>query len=275
MMAAAASDPLDPPAGVSGAEIDHLFSLPLDEFIASREELARKLRKEDPEAGAWVKGLRKPSRAAWLVNQLVRSEAKGIERLLTAADDLASGQQALAQGSGDAAGLRHRAHQERDAVTALVEAAGNLDAEVSEATLDRVRDTLNAVALDEEARRRVEAGRLTRELQATGFGPLLVPTELGGEKTGARAEGRPTKAEGRKREKVQRQRTAARQGLEERQRLLAEARRVLREATSDRDRAQERLDEATTNERRAGQALSKAEARVQEAEKRLKAVDGG
>jgi hypothetical protein len=271
----AASDPLDPPAGVSDAEVDHLFSLPLDEFVASRDELARKLREEDPEAGAWVKGLRKPSRAAWLVNQLVRSEAKGIKRLLTAADDLASAQQALAQGSGDAGGLRRRADQERDAVTTLVEAAGRLDDDVSEATLDRVRDTLNAVALDQEARRRVEAGCLTRELQATGFGPLLVPTELRGKKTGARAEGQPTKAEARRRQKAQKQLTAARQGVEERQRRLAEARRVLREATSDRDRAQERLDEATTKERRAGQDLTNAEARVREVEQRLRAIDGG
>lgn len=269
------SDPLTPPDGVSDEEVDSLFAQPLDQFISSRDELAKKLRKQDRESSAWVKGLRKPSSAAWLTNQLILNQPKELKRLLEAADALVSAQHALAQGRGDVAQLRRLTDEERQVVSALVEKARTLDEEVSEPVLDRVRDTLHAVALDEEARRQVEAGRLTHELQATGFGPLLAPSRSTDEKTRAKAGRQPTKAEARKREKAEQQLAAARREGEERERLLAEARRSLRAARSDHDRAQKRLDEATSSERQAGQALDRAEARVREIEKRLRAIGGG
>ncbi len=61
-------------------------------------------------------------------------------------------------------------------MAALADRSGDLGEHValSEATLDRVRETLRATVLDEEVRQRVEAGRLTHEGSGVGLG--LVPS---------------------------------------------------------------------------------------------------
>ena len=74
----AQSSPIDPPAGVPAEELDRLFHGPLEEFTAGRNELAKSLRADGKgEAADWVKALKKPTRAAWLVNQLAVAEAEG------------------------------------------------------------------------------------------------------------------------------------------------------------------------------------------------------
>src|SRR5436309_14109379 len=57
----------------------------------------------------------------------------------------------------------------------LADASGFLDRtghSPSASTLEKVAQTIRAVALDEEARARFELARLTRERSASGFGPL-------------------------------------------------------------------------------------------------------
>ena len=62
MAKAAASDPTDIPPEVPDERVDALYGLPLDEFTAARDALAKDLRKEGECPGAeWVKALRKPS----------------------------------------------------------------------------------------------------------------------------------------------------------------------------------------------------------------------
>ncbi len=56
---------ISPPKGVPEEELDGLFHGPLEEFTPARNELAKSLRAEgEAEAADWVKGLRKPTRAA-------------------------------------------------------------------------------------------------------------------------------------------------------------------------------------------------------------------
>ena len=56
-------------------EIDELFDLPLDEFTAARNDLAKRLKRDgDEDAAEQVRSLPKPSIAAWAVNQLARRE---------------------------------------------------------------------------------------------------------------------------------------------------------------------------------------------------------
>jgi hypothetical protein len=118
--------------------------------------------------------MRKPSVAAWAVNQLVRTQPNGIQALFQAGDDLAAAQAGAAAGqkSGDA--MRDATRRQREAVGQLLEAAeGLLSAEgqaLSQTTLERVGDTLRAAAVDEEARRQVEGGCLTHELRFVGVG---------------------------------------------------------------------------------------------------------
>ena len=57
--------------GVPKEAIESLYHGPLEEFTSARNELAKSLRADGDAKGAdQVKALAKPSRAAWLVNQL-------------------------------------------------------------------------------------------------------------------------------------------------------------------------------------------------------------
>jgi hypothetical protein len=160
-------------------DADDLYGLPLERFVAERGALARALRGEGRrEEAAAVAGLRKPSVAAWAVNQLVRTQDAGVRALLEAGDVVREAQAALLAGGADSRAVRAAAGAERAAVDRLVAAAGGLLSaeghELSAAVIDRVADTLHAAALDEDARREVEGGRLARELRHVGLGDGLL-----------------------------------------------------------------------------------------------------
>jgi hypothetical protein len=75
----------EPPA----AEIERLYALPLDEFTRERDELAKRLRADgDRDAAAAVKALKKPSVAAWAVNQVRRDRPEDMRRLLDVTEEL-------------------------------------------------------------------------------------------------------------------------------------------------------------------------------------------
>src|SRR3954464_5375511 len=108
-------------------EADALYGLPLEEFVAQRDALAKRLRGEGRrEEAAAVKELAKPSVAAWGVNQAVRARAREARELWAAGDALAAAQAALLEGRGDAGALREAARAEQDARRPLVEAARGL-----------------------------------------------------------------------------------------------------------------------------------------------------
>jgi hypothetical protein len=154
---------------------DDLYGLALDRFIPERTALTRALRadKRRDEAAA-VAALRKPSVAAWAVNQLVRSQGAAVKDLFTAGDALRGAQADLLAGRGDGRGLRAAGERERAAVDELVQAARGLltseGHELSPAVVERVADTLHAAALDEDAREQVRGGCLERELRHAGLG---------------------------------------------------------------------------------------------------------
>ena len=58
-------------------ETARLYGLPLDEFTAERDAVAKRLRADgEREEAARIKKLRKPSVPAWAVNQAARADAK-------------------------------------------------------------------------------------------------------------------------------------------------------------------------------------------------------
>src|SRR5688572_27280395 len=64
-------------------EIDDLFRLPLPEFTAARNALAKKLGKlGSVDEAARVKSLAKPPATAWAVNQLYWQDPQAVERLI-------------------------------------------------------------------------------------------------------------------------------------------------------------------------------------------------
>src|SRR3954453_3458061 len=118
------SNPLKPPKGVPAKALDELFGGPLEDFTGGRNELAKKLRSDGQgEAADWVKGLRKPSRAAWLVNQLSALKSDQVGELLDLGKELRATQEELMAGSPDRKRMREAAQREQRAIGSLTLAA--------------------------------------------------------------------------------------------------------------------------------------------------------
>lgn len=244
-------------------EPDDLYGLALDRFIPERTALARALRgdRRRDEATA-VAALRKPSVAAWAVNQLVRSQPSDVAELYASGDALRDAQAALLAGSGDRRALRAANDRERTAVDVLVQAArGLLDSdghELSSTVLERVADTLHAAALDEHAREQVRGGTLERELRHVGLG--LGESVFAPAPAPAKEKTEPPAAEAAK--QAERERAAARKAARSAEtaarRRAERAEHAMRAAQQRRDRAARALDDADD-------ALAAAQAEAQEA----------
>ena len=157
-------------------EIDRLYSLPLEEFTRERDELAKRLRKDgDTGAAAAVKELKKPSVAAWAVNQVQRDRPEEVRELIEVTDELHRVYAKLSS-AGARERLEEAAEIQRRLIQSLVRCAKQLleagGHSASDATLTKVADTLRAAALDEEAREQVGRGRVVKEQRAAGLGPL-------------------------------------------------------------------------------------------------------
>ncbi len=242
-------------------DVDDLYGLPLDKFTPERNALARELRNAGQRAeAAEVAALRKPSVAAWAVNQLVRTQRKDVSGLFEAGDALRSAQDDVVAGRGDGRALRAAVERERAAVDALTGAARGLltseGHELSQTIIDRVADTLNAAALDDDARARVKDGRLERELRHVGLG------------VGATG-GLPAPAPARPKKQPAVDRAAEEQAERERAEARAEARATEREARRRLERAERAHNAAAERRERAAQALEEAEADLSDAEAEL------
>jgi hypothetical protein len=163
-------------------EVERLFGLAPEAFVAARDDLARQLKRDgDAEAAATVKALRRPPLSAWAVNQLARGRRPELERLLDAGKRLRAAHQSAVQG-GDADELRAAARAEREAVNGLVAAALDVLREAghpaTDASRDRVAATLHAAAADPDAADLVRRGHLTHDLDPSGFGTSQ-PEDLG------------------------------------------------------------------------------------------------
>lgn len=227
--------------------VKHLYSVPIERFVAERDAISRDLKAEGRTAeAAAVHALRRPTVAAWAINQVRRQDPELIDELIGAGSELQQAQRALLAGGGSAH-LQEAARAEREAVERATEAARAVLAEAgrpaSGQTLDRVRETLHAAALDEGTRRQLEEGRLTEEHTAVGLGPMAPAPGVGAR---VRKQGRERE---RKRERRDEQRarsrelTAAEAELEQAQARAARAERALRDAQTQLEAAQRRVDE--------------------------------
>jgi hypothetical protein len=153
-----------------------LYGLPLERFVPERDDMTKALRQGgEREKAREVAALRKPSVAAWAVNQLIRTQTQPVAALFRAGDALQQTQaNVLAGRGGGGDALREALTEERRAVEELVaKATGLLTSqghELTPTTLERVSETLHAAALDSEARAQLEAGCLHRELRHVGLG---------------------------------------------------------------------------------------------------------
>lgn len=150
------------------SDIDALYRLPLADFTAARNALAKS-------GGADVRTLPKPTVPAWAVNQLYWRDRSAYEALVDAADGQRRTHEAvLSGGKGDlrGAGKAHDQAVERalKSTLAILAADGH---PVTDATRQGVLTTLRALPSDEPP------GRLTRTLQPGGFEMLAGLTVSG------------------------------------------------------------------------------------------------
>lgn len=151
-------------------ELDRLYALPLNEFTAARDEIAKRLRGEgERELADEVKRLRKPSVAVWLVNRLARERQVDVKRLLKAGEALAK-----AQATPTRESFAEARRDEQHALERLAGAARELAGQegVGVPAADRATQTLRAASLTPEGRELLAQGRLTEELEPPGFEAL-------------------------------------------------------------------------------------------------------
>ena len=222
-------------------EVDALYALPLDEFTAARNALAKKLGSER------IRKLAKPSVPAWAVNQLARRERKRLGELLKSGEAL---QKQVLGGKAGPAALREAQQHERQLVRDLVQRAEGLlkDAgrPATEATLERISETLAAGAQTAEGREALRSGRLTEALEPAGFEALTGLTSRQGSPRDELAAARRAKEDRRK----------------ERRRLEQEVRKLETRAAA----AEREADEASKTAANARAAADKAARRLAELE---------
>jgi hypothetical protein len=176
--------------------IDELYGADLDAFTAERTRLARELRAEGSRDEAFeLQQLRKPTVAAWALNQLARRNRRDVDLLLDAGHRLREAQAAALRGDDREAFEQARA-TEREALKRLNREAERLVREerggASPAVLSQIEETLRAAAVSEEGRERLALGRFTAPLVSEGFGAL---EGLAPDTPAARRESGPSAAE--------------------------------------------------------------------------------
>ena len=144
-----------------------LFAAPLDEFVATRNRIAKELRSEGDDAlAAEVAALRKPTTVVWGLDQLARAAPDLLEALGNAHDAL--------RGAGSVADVRQASDERLRLVAQMVERAADVLEEAglgaTESTKERMARTLMATASDPSAEEALRQGRLTTELEPSGFG---------------------------------------------------------------------------------------------------------
>lgn len=262
--------------------IDHLYQLPLEEFTAARNVLARDT------ADASIKKLEKPSQAAWAVNQLYWHERKLYDEVIKTSIQVRTAHQQMLAGKPSDVRAAEVFHAEamrkaRDAVRRLLEAAGNA---ASDGVMTPVTETLDALPTTDRP------GRLTKPLRRTGFEALQGVTIVSAKPSFAKAtEGKApagqskpaekeTERDRRRREAEQQEVAMAKERLRfaeaaarEAEAAVDRAKRALERAERTRERVEKELDEAAAAERAAAREVAASEsayARAQAERDRLR-----
>ena len=238
------------------AELDDLYALPPADFTGARNDLARRLKQAgQADAAARVKQLRKPTVPLWAVNQLARLHPDEVRALLDAGSRLRAAQQAALR--GDSQELRTATAEERQLLRSLTQRGEMLLQEAGHsADPKRIAGTLRAAAVDPAGRELLEQGRLSEELEATGFGAFA----------GMEIPARPAP----KQKTPEAPSPAAQRRREERLRKLrdrvSQAKREAAKAERAVGRAEASLTEARGKAAQANESVRRAEAELEQAE---------
>ena len=246
-----------------------LYGADPQEFTDRRKALAAAAKDAgDADAARQITALRKPTRAAWVVNSLARAEPDAGDRLASLAASLRAAEQAK-----DGRRLRELSAERGSLIDALtgqaLTAAGVADAPAG--LRDEVSATLTAALADPDVAAALAAGTLTRAAQWAGFGfageaartPARTPApSAGGEaaRTPARGQAKVTRLEEARRRKE-------RQADGDGQRRQAEA-ESRRQAEDDRRRQRQAEEERRLAEE-AAQAAARRRKIFEDAEREV------
>jgi len=257
------------------AEIDRLYQLPLEEFTAARNALAKQAAGDGPR----VRSLVKPSVPAWLVNQLYWRDRPSWDALAAAAENARKVNRVVLAGKSGDVRAANTVHDEaiEAALKATIALAGRSGQPVTDATRQAIATTLRALPGEEPP------GRLTKPIQPGGFEALAGLAVAAGPRRPdppaqpeARERVREKHAEASAARELRDAEAAARHEEFEKARLEREARRAeetlekareaLARATADLERAEQDARDAAHANKTAAERARKA----QEALRRLR-----
>ena len=152
--------------------VDELFSGALADFIKRRDALVKELKQAgDKDTAAAVKALRKPSTAAWSVNQVARRRPDDVDALIASAREVHAAQARAVQGK-DAGELRTTTERWRKQIHSLAADVAN---DAGEQYRDDAAATFEAASTSEEWSGVLRSGRLMTTLSPSGFGLADMP----------------------------------------------------------------------------------------------------
>lgn len=277
---------------------EELYSLDPDDFTERRGELAAQARRDgDAVAAKAIGALRRPTKAASILNRLAREEPDTVAGLAELGADLRRAQRAL-----DGSRLRELTQQRRKLIDAAARTAFRLSglADPPAAVRSEVASTLEAALADADVADQFATGTLVRSADWSGFGdagPTLaavapLPSKPGSamrgpakpgsarpgpaKKAARTTDGPATRSEPTERERAERRRqerlSAAQGALDEANAQLRSADEAEQERREQVDLlteqladARRRLDEARLDTRRAKGQLREAQRRVDRA----------
>jgi len=150
--------------------LDELYAVDPSDFMATRKQLVADLRAAGDVAAAKELGTaRRPTNAAWALNQLARHHAELVDQFLEQSRALREAQDQAVSGRPDE--LRSATRAQREALAAVTQAAnGVLGKGMTEAYRSQIAATLQAASVDDATATVLRQGRVTREVSgATGF----------------------------------------------------------------------------------------------------------
>ena len=153
--------------------VAELYSSDPDAFTERRGDLAARARAAgEASAAKAIAGLRKPTRSAWAVNQVVRADPSVPSRLAALGDELRAAEEAL-----DGATIRELSVARRQLIDALVAQALAASGQhpPSAALREEVTATFAAALADPQLIAQMAAGTLVRVERRAGVGSGAVP----------------------------------------------------------------------------------------------------
>lgn len=262
------------------AAADDLYALGVGEFTAARDALSASLKGEDKKLAAQVKGLRKPTTAAWVVNLFVRREPEQVEQLLALGAALRDAQTSL-----DGVELRALSRQRRQVTAAMAASARSLAADegqrLTQSVTDQVEGTFTAALLNEDAATALRSGMLVTAITVSGVDPVdltaaVALSEAWGFTAPARETPPPEEEPARPvlrlvpdPERRTRERRAAKEALVAADRALARAQRAQRAAHRRVDDLQARVLRVRSELEELRRRLAEAETEAEEVEDEL------